>query len=338
MADCAMQAALDGFFKRHLPFYRQEKIVAVGVSGGPDSMALVHALAACSVRQGGPAILALTVDHGLRPESAEEARQVGVWLSGVSGVSHRILSWPGEKPCSSVQEEARSARYALMSGECRRAGAGYLCLAHHQDDQAETLLMRLAAGSGLDGLAGMAPSQEKEEGLILLRPFLEMPKAALVAYCREAGISYVEDPSNDLEKYARARLRKSAAILAREGLSAKRLSTTARRLARGRQALEALAQSTYEECLLHKDRDRIVFICSRLRACYEENIFRVFQKALLDLGQAGDYGPRTERVEAIIEDFLSDAPFRKRTLGGVVISVHEKRGELVFDREKPKKP
>lgn len=333
---CGVQAALD-LFTRSFPLCFQEKAVAVGVSGGPDSMALVHALADYCTAHGGPSVTALTVDHGLRPESADEARQVKTGLSAIPGVLHRVLVWEGDKPAAAVQEAARSARYALMEDYCAQAGIRYLFLAHHQDDQAETLLMRLAAGSGLDGLSGMAPLQQAG-GITLARPFLEISKIDLLVYCHEHDISYVNDPSNALEKYARVRLRKSAEILEREGLSAKRLALTAKRLARARMALEAAAQSAYEDCLAYKNTDRIVFLRSPLRGVYEETVFRIFRKVLSEWGGDSAYGPRTERVESLVADFLQPGPFRKRTLGGVIISVDEKRDELVFEKEGGKKP
>jgi len=132
--------------------------IAVAVSGGADSLALALLAADWAAAQGGKAV-ALTVDHGLRPEAAAEARQVRRWLADC-GISHFILAWRGPRSGADVQAAARAARYRLMGEWCARRGILHLLLAHHRDDQAETVLLRLARGSGLEGLAAMAPVSE----------------------------------------------------------------------------------------------------------------------------------------------------------------------------------
>jgi tRNA(Ile)-lysidine synthase len=334
-----MLIALASFLKHYLPLYPLENSVAVGVSGGPDSMALAGVLEDYRRTQGGPNLVALTVDHGLRAESAAEARQAGIWL-GDAGIPHHVLRWEGAKPDSAVQEAARTERYRLMTEYCRSAGIRLLFLAHHQDDQAETVLLRLAAGSGLDGLAGMSPLQALGD-IVLARPFLGVSKAELTDYCHRRGLPFVVDPSNASEHYARVRMRKSRTVLEREGLSAKRLALTAKRLARARQALEGGAQAAYEKGLVFKDTDRFVFKKSFIVTCYNEIVFRVFKLALSGFSggeeSSASYGPRTERIESMVEDFLKSEPFRKRTLGGVVISVDDKKDEIVFEKESGKK-
>ena len=170
--------------------------VAVGVSGGPDSMALAWLLSQISkTNPGSPPIHALTVDHGLRTESAAEAAQVGVWVSGWPGLTHHVLRWE-QGADTRIQEEARRARYDLMAEYCRARDIRHLFLAHHMDDQAETVLFRLAKGSGLDGLAGMKPWQERGD-IVLLRPLLEIPKERLLETCASESIPFVKDPSNE---------------------------------------------------------------------------------------------------------------------------------------------
>ncbi|HEC14169.1 MAG TPA: tRNA lysidine(34) synthetase TilS, partial [Rhodospirillales bacterium] len=127
--------------------------IAVAVSGGPDSMGLCL-LCDRWARDRGGWVTALSVDHGLRAASAEEALRVGRWMERL-GIAHQTLVWPGDKPSSGIQAAARTARYKLMNGWCRDAGVLHLLLAHHRRDQAETFLMRLGRGSGPDGLAAM---------------------------------------------------------------------------------------------------------------------------------------------------------------------------------------
>ncbi len=219
------------------PFERAPRL-AVAVSGGPDSLALML-LADAWARARGGTVLALTVDHRLRPEAALEARQVAVWAAE-RGIPHRILT--ADAPPSEiggVQAAARALRYRLLTAACAEAGVLHLLLGHHRDDQAETLLLRLQRGSGLSGLAGMAACQTLSE-VRLLRPLLNLPKTALVDFCIQAGLTPVADPSNDALAYERVRWR---ALLADADAPflAERLAETANRLGADRSILESLA-------------------------------------------------------------------------------------------------
>ncbi len=155
--------------------------IAVAVSGGADSMALALLLASwAKARQG--SIISIIIDHKLRPDSTVEARLVASRL-GALGVENRVLTWRGAKPSSGRQAAARVARYELLCAWCRRHGVLHLSTGHHQDDQAETLLLRVGRSSGLDGLAGM-PAVRELADLRLLRPLLSVPKARLEAMLR----------------------------------------------------------------------------------------------------------------------------------------------------------
>src|SRR6266513_193352 len=193
----AALAAIGGFEAR--PF------ITVAVSGGPDSLALAI-LADRWARRHGGRLVALTVDHRLRPESAEEARTVGGWLAA-RGIAHHILVWADPKPATGIQEAARAARYRLLAGWCREQGCLHLLTAHHREDQAETHLIRRRAGSGVDGLAGMATVREMA-GLRLVRPLLQVPKARLVALVAAEHQPFLSDPSNQDPAFERSRLRK----------------------------------------------------------------------------------------------------------------------------------
>tara|TARA_Y100001970_G_C14258231_1_gene877256 strand:+ start:3909 stop:5276 length:1368 start_codon:yes stop_codon:yes gene_type:complete len=216
--------------------------VAVGVSGGADSMTLAMLTNRWAVKRGGQAI-GLTVDHSLRPDSKKEAMQVKSWLSEIK-MPHRILCWnEANKSNSGIQKSAREARLRLMCEWCRKQGYINLLLAHHQDDQAETFMLRLAAGSGVDGLASMPRSRLtglSEGGRIrLLRPFLHLPAINLKNTLNSLGYSWVEDPSNNDSRFTRVRLRNSSEILGREGLTAGRIALVANRMGRDRSALHA---------------------------------------------------------------------------------------------------
>jgi tRNA(Ile)-lysidine synthase len=183
-----------------------DRRVAVAVSGGADSMALALLLAGW----GRP--LAMVVDHGLRPESSAEAALTAARLASL-GIAARVLPLPGLAHGPALAERARAARYGALTAACRDAGLADLLVAHHAQDQAETLLLRRGAGSGPAGLAGMA-SVVHSEAARLLRPLLPVMPVRLRATLRRAGASWVEDPSNTDPATPRARLR---AAFAREG-------------------------------------------------------------------------------------------------------------------------
>jgi tRNA(Ile)-lysidine synthase len=209
--------------------------LAVAVSGGADSLALTL-LAEAWARARGGTVTALTVDHRLRPEAAAEAARVGAWLAG-RGIAHRVLVRAGPRPAADLQAVARVARHCLLEDWCAAAGLLHLLLAHHREDQAETLLLRLGRGSGVDGLAAMAPCRPTRWGQVL-RPLLDVPRARLRATLAARGQDWIEDPSNADPAYARVRLRGLAPLLAAEGMNSARLAATAARLGRARAALD----------------------------------------------------------------------------------------------------
>jgi len=194
--------------------FEPRPLLACAVSGGADSLALLLLACGWAGARGGT-VLALTVDHGLRPEAAAEAQWVGETARRL-GARHRVLTWRDPPRRGPVQEAARAARLTLLAEACREAGCLHLLLAHHRDDQAETLLLRLGRGSGLDGLAGMAP-QRRLPGLRLLRPLLPVPKRRLEATLRAAGVAWIEDPANRDPRHERVRLRRLLAQSAEEG-------------------------------------------------------------------------------------------------------------------------
>jgi tRNA(Ile)-lysidine synthase len=228
--------ALDGLFVS----LRHASAVLIAVSGGPDSVALMHLLARWRAQGAPPDLIAATVDHGLRSESAAEAAMVARSAARL-GIPHRILLWTGPKPHAGLQEAARRKRYELLISEALRSGSSHLVTAHTQDDQAETILMRLARGSGVAGLVGMRPEVNRD-GIRHVRPLLGVAKATLLDLCRCEGWNFVEDPSNVDERFSRARWRKLLPTLAAEGLTPERLHELAERARRVDEALDAKAR------------------------------------------------------------------------------------------------
>ena len=220
-------------------------VIGLAVSGGADSLALM--LLAREWAAGmpkPPKLIVYSVDHGLRPEAADEAAFVTREAQRL-GLAARVLRWDGAKPAAGVQAAARQARYRLMGDAMRADGAELLLTAHHQQDQAETVLMRLAHGSGLEGLRGMDPLG-MVEGVPVFRPLLAIAPEALRAVVAEAGIVPVADPSNADHHYERVRWRQLAPTLADAGLDAATLSHFARRAGEADAALSLWAGQQFD--------------------------------------------------------------------------------------------
>jgi tRNA(Ile)-lysidine synthase len=305
--DEAAFAAAMGAFEPFEP----EPLIAVGVSGGPDSMALALLLD-CWARSLGGRVLGLTVDHGLRPGSAEEALQVGHWLAA-RGIEHQVLVWTGEKPRAGIQEAARAARYGLLAEACAGRGILHLAVAHHADDQAETILFRRNRGSLDDGLAGMSP--ERSLGTMrLIRPLLARPKSALVATCAAFGQDFIADPSNTSERFARTPLRRrlDADQGERRALLALGSQAAGRRVARA-DALAGFLAAVAEirpDGIIVIDREELGRGNSTLRSAA--------LAAMLRTAGGLEHGPNATSI-ARLDTALQSPAFRGVALGGCMV-------------------
>ncbi len=299
--------------------------VFLAISGGVDSCALMHLAAQWRVQAGCSGTLqVLSVDHGLRPEAAEEARGV-VEQAARLDLSAVVLTWEGSKPTSGVQEAARAARYDLMLGHIRRVAAdparAILVTAHHREDLAETLLMRLARGAGVDGLAAIQPLSSRD-GIAVARPLLDLPKARLRATVEAAGDTWIEDPSNADLNFERVRLRSLCQTRAQLGLDDEKLGLTARRMQRARGALERMTDDWLSPHLTEPPLGRCGVFTWPWQAgdVPDEVAVRALMRLLPALG--GVAGPvRLLRVERLWDD-MQHAGFSGATLGNCVIARH----------------
>src|SRR6478609_9251520 len=314
--------------KRLFADWKAAPAIVLAVSGGPDSIALMW-LAARWRRAlaRGPQLIAITVDHGLRPEAAREARDVKR-LAASLDLPHRTLRWSGAKPKTGVPAAAREARYRLLAEVARAGGATHILTAHTRDDQAETLLMRMLRGSGIAGLAAMARQSERD-GVWLARPLLDVPKSQLIASLNKAKIAFADDPTNRDTSYTRPRLRALMPVLAEEGGDARNLARLARRLARANDALEVLADGA-ERYLALSDRDdaaRFGFDAQAFAGLAEEIRLRLLMRAI---DRAGHEGPaelgKAESLLAALDRTIAAGEGRlKQTLAGAVISLVDGR-------------
>lgn len=285
--------------------------IAVAVSGGPDSLALTLLLKVWLDRAGGR-LLALTVDHGLRADSAREAREVAAFCAE-RGIDHRTLRWSGRKPASGVQAAARAARHALLEAACREEGIFHLCLAHHADDQAETFLLRLESGSGPLGLSGMARVSHTPS-LRLLRPLLSIPKARLEATLKDQGIPWIDDPSNRAPAYRRSALRLALARLDAAGVAAGSFTDAAAKFAATRRLLEEETARLLAAGAAIYPAGYAWIQPAAFRAAPKE-IARGALQALLRSLSGSEYPPRSARLEALLARVLTGRE-RGSTLSG----------------------
>ncbi|MAU40230.1 MAG: tRNA lysidine(34) synthetase TilS [Kordiimonas sp.] len=325
-----------------LPNVVRDDPIAVAVSGGADSLALCFLLA-----EWGRNIVALTVDHGLRPEAAGEARQVADWCAE-KNIPHHILTWQGPRPEKAVQATARQMRYQLMGEYCAAQHIKYLAVAHHQDDQAETVLHRLIRGSGVDGLAGMSViaslplSTEMpptighgQEMPLMIRPLLSVPKDRLVSMLTAMGQAWISDPSNANTEYDRVKLRRALA-------SGETLMDSAALLQLSVQMSSVKAYLQHEMAKARHDIIRDV-LCdslpmgavhidiSRLRQCPPEIGQRLLRRLLRDVAGA-DYPPKRAKV-ARLYDHVIAGHFSGASLGGCLLINEERTGGVICCRE-----
>jgi tRNA(Ile)-lysidine synthase len=305
----------------------------LAVSGGPDSVALMW-LAARWRRtlKRGPALTAVTIDHGLRPEAAREARDVKRLATSLD-LPHRTLRWTGHKPETGVPAAARDARYALLAKAARAAGASHVLTAHTRDDQAETLLMRMARGSGLTGLSAMA-RQTGREGITLARPFLHIPKAQLLATLAKAKVDFATDPTNSDSTYTRPRLRALMPALASEGFDSRNLARLAGRLGRADAALELMADGAERFLVMQSPSGLPDDINLRAFAgLAEEMRVRVLLRMIGRIGHEGlaELGKVENLLTAMDRALRSGGKgiLLKQTLAGAMISVTHDRLKIV---------
>ncbi len=289
-------------------------------------MALLHLLRAWARKTRAQLPAVLIVDHGLRTESHSEAKEAAGWAKA-QGFDAHVLEWKGAKPRANIEDAAREARYRLMGDWCRAHKVTALLVAHTEDDQAENFLLRLARGSGVDGLSAMAPEAAfpiPEYGDIkLLRPLLHFRRVDLRAYLAARKARWIEDPMNEDIRFARVRMRRLLPLLEAEGIPTSRIADASRHLARARIALEAQTESFFAKHLVTEDGITLVDGAA-LSALPREIALRVLSRVLTEAsGQA--YRPRFERLERLFAALQSGTKLRGQTLHGCKVAGAAKR-------------
>jgi tRNA(Ile)-lysidine synthase len=280
------------------------QVIGVALSGGGDSVALLHLC-----RAAGLSVEAVTVDHRLRPESAAEAASVGAACAAL-GLRHEVLVWDHGAVGGNLMDQARRARMALIGAWARSRGIGIVLLGHTRDDQAETVLMGLARAAGIDGLAGMRQDWQ-EGGLRFLRPLLEAGRAELRDWLRAQGVGWIDDPTNEDDRFSRVRARRALLALRPLGITAEGLAAVAGHLAEAQAALQVQVAEAAARVLrevagaLVLDRAEFALLPGEVR--------RRLVVAAVRWLSGGGYGPRADAV-ARLEAALAEG--RDATLSG----------------------
>lgn len=282
--------------------------LGVAVSGGGDSVALLHILANC-FDPGTVTLFAATVDHGLRSESAQEAEMVAD-LTASLGVDHTILKWEGWDKSGNLQDQARRARYRLLSDWAKKNDIAILALGHTADDQAETVLMRLARSSGVTGLAAM-PVRRTYNGVTIFRPLLRIARSDLRLYLKRRKIGWAEDPSNVDMRFERIKMRRALEVLEPLGISSRALADVAQNMSQAREALDWYSFLAARDSVAIHDGD-VVLDLQKFRTLPDEIARLLLLRAILWINGA-EYPPRRAPMIEVLKAVRQGKP---ATLGG----------------------
>lgn len=287
----ALERAVSKAFRPAFP-----KTLGVAVSGGGDSVALLHLLRDLAV-ENDARLCAVTVDHCFRVESADEANFVKEMCSQL-GVAHETLRWEGWDGAGNLQNEARNARYRLIASWAIAEGVPLVALGHTADDQAETVLMRLARRSGVDGLSGM-PKRFTTHGIDWSRPLLSQRREDLRDYLRLKAVPWKDDPSNEDERFDRIKARRALDALAPLGIDAAGLSVVASNMDGARKALAWQSFVAARDIATIKNGS-VNLDAAKYHLLPEEIQRRILVRAIMSIS-GNEYSPRREAVSMALE-------------------------------------
>ncbi|KJV69443.1 tRNA(Ile)-lysidine synthetase [Candidatus Neoehrlichia lotoris str. RAC413] len=280
-----------------------QKNYAVAVSGGVDSITLLYLISIYHNVNTKFHPIILTVNHGLREEATQETLFV-YNTSQKLKLTCQILNWNGIKPTSNIQSAARTIRYSLLHEWCDLNSIKYLITAHHKDDQAETIFMRLERGSGLDGLLGM---QERSRfyTIEILRPFLCFTKKEILHYALQKQLNWIEDPSNTNTKYKRTLYRNFIKVSKNPDVLVNRLHTTAIHIKRAVNCILYYVHAALNDCLEFNKLGFINIKLNKFNEVPEEIALRLFSYSLMVIGKKS-YKPRYEKFIKLFHKIKND--------------------------------
>ena len=314
-------------FKTVISKHINKKDFALGVSGGSDSLCLAYFSKIYSLEFKNK-IHILIVSHNLRKESYKEALKVGKILKK-KGMDSKILNWKGKIPKSNIQKKARDIRYSLMFNYCAQKNIKYLVTAHHMDDQIENFFIRLFRGSGLTGLSSMSDSFKYNRKLKIVRPFLNIKKDLLKVATLSYFKTYIQDPSNNDEKFLRVKIRKYRKDMETEGLNTNNILKSINNLLSANKALDYYKSKALYKHVTFVAKNKCLINQQIFFDEANEIVFKSFS-AILSLVSGKYYPPRSKKIVNLINRIKKNK-YKKSTLGGCVI---EKKDDfLVVSKE-----
>lgn len=311
---------LEKHFRNKAVIPKSTTEIAVAVSGGADSMCLVHLLSEIYSN-----ITALIVDHGLRVESAKEAKLVKTRLDKL-GVETTILKWVGKKPKSNVHQQARKARYALLTDYCSKNKIKYLFLAHTKNDQAETVMLRIYRGSGVDGITAMRENSFKN-GIHIMRPLLDVSRQQIEAYLKANKVEWVDDPSNYNTKYERVKIRNLINSFEEKDLWLDRLCLLANNAQRSSEFIKQEVAKQSASLIRYDELGFVEIPYEKFKKLHEEIALKILVKVFATFSNP-EHQSRLNSLKACHTLLLQK---KDTTLAGVEIK-HIK-GKIIFIRE-----
>lgn len=329
----------DKFEKEVLKFSipDSEKTIALGLSGGSDSLALMLLLREYC-KNSKINLIALTVNHHLRQESTEEAKKVSE-IARKLGISHQILDWKHDSIESNIQHQARNARLNLLTTYCKDNKINYLFTGHTKDDVAETFLMNMFRGSGVYGLSSI-PSLTKYDSINVVRPLLNFQKDELKNYLTSQEMIWIEDPSNKKECYLRTKVRnliksqEMQKIIPEYDQLIDKLALNARNLARARTELESACDIKIKEIVTLHEEGYITIKHDDFLKLNEEIGLKILSSCLITISGHQPYKPRLYSLERLYKSLSNQK--NKKTLCGCEILI--KKNEIFIYRELGKTP
>ncbi len=322
-------------FEKNFKKLNIQNKVAISVSGGPDSMALCFLISCYKLKNNNEIHpFFFMIDHGLRKSSAEEAKKVQKKLK-LNNLNLKIIKWKGKKPKSNIQSIARQKRYELLFNECKKHNIKTLLTAHHQDDIYETFFIRLLRGSGTEGLSSFIETKRnfiyKKKFIAIVRPLLSFKKKDLTYISDKFFSFYVKDPSNEMDKYQRVRLRKLISNLKIQGLNFSKLYLTLKNLANSNKAINELVKDNIAKNVNFINKK--YFLETDFFLLPDEIVFRSLSNLIKKIGKK-TYPPRGKKIINLINELKTKDQF-KATLGGTI--VEKIRNSVVVKVEKTQK-
>ena len=312
---------INQIYKRFEKSFNIDENFGVAVSGGPDSLALAFLAKIYSIkRKLVPKFF--IVDHKLRSESTKEAKVVKDLLKKIL-ITPEILTWKGKKPSKNIQSLARIKRYELMYKRCDKYKIKNILIGHHQDDLFENFFIRLLRGSGLKGLISL-DKENKIGDKNLLRPLLDQKKEDLVFLSKNVFNFYIQDPTNNDEKYQRIKIRKLIKELQKNGLDKNKFFKTIKNLKYSNKVVNFYVSENLKKNTFFSDRSNKLILNKIFFHQPYEVIFRAFSESIKLIGKKY-YSVRGKKLDKIIKDIENNHSFRA-TLGGCII---EKVNETV---------